>query len=415
MLNRQPQDRFFSPLLASWVDPGGPPTLAEIMEAYLPLESVAQELANHYFDTVGRITRIVQPLTWHTRFFDHVYRSPTPLPQRVAVLLLVLALASKVDYTRPSGDSTDASLIAAARMCLRIDPTPSVTMIQAIYLFVSCMLNGDHEVTRGVDFWPLLRSSAAIAEAIGLHRDPSHWNLDSETATERRFVFWQTFHFDVVQSMALGRGQAIPSNRVDCAIPEVTGDTPYFPYTFRLVRITSAINELLVRVKPATYVEVRALEAQLWTFERSLPPNMSPSAPNLPHDLVDPRLNEEALHRNQLLLYYNEARLALHRPWFARSLSDNPQEPCNSRYWHSYVGCLEACRSIVGLVSNMVAICGPQVQRRWHFFFHLFSACACLAAAAIRAPRGTMAQSALVELDKGIGLFRIGRPDMLVS
>jgi hypothetical protein len=131
--------------------------------------------------------------------------------------------------------------------------------------------------------------------------------------------------------------------------------------------------------------------------------------------LTDPARRKVAFQRTMLLLYINEARLTLHRTWFVRVLQEYPLEPLLSPQSQSYIDCLEACRGIVGLVRNMLALHGELIQRRWHFFFHLFSACVCLATAVIRCPTSSLAVAVLAELDNGMALFRMAGRDELVS
>lgn len=381
----------------------------------LPSEEIGRELAAQYFDVVGVTTRIVQPWTWEEKFFLHVYRTSSPNQQRLAVVFLVLALGAFMDVNRAVPDKTADEYFAAARTCLTMDSTHSVTYVQCLYLCGIYLMNGPGKLARGDVVWPLLRTALGVAEAIGLHRDATHWNLDDATVTERRYVFWSIHHFDVVQSIGLGRSQCIADHCIDCVIPHHEADSAFFPKTYELIRIVSRINDLQVRMQPATYEEACSIDQTLWSFEQALPIHLSAAALPDAADLIDPTSRQAAIKRNQLLLYLNEARLALHRPWFVRALRDCPEEPSNSQHRQSFVGYLEACRAIIGSVSNMVAIRGTLVQRRWHYFHHLFSACVGLSACSIRAPSSTLARSALSELDRGVSLFRLGSKDTFVS
>jgi hypothetical protein len=386
----------------------------EIMSR-LPPEEVGRELAAQYFDVVGTTTRIVQPWTWEEKFFLHVYHTSSPNQQRLAVVFLVFAVGALMDINRAVPDKTADEYFASARMCLTMDSTHSVTYVQCLYLCGIYLMNGPGKLARGDIVWPLLRTALGVAEAIGLHRDATHWNLDDATVTERRYVFWSIHHFDVVQSIGLGRSQCIADHCIDCVIPPHEADSAFFPKTYELIRIVSRINDLQVRMQPATYEEACSIDQTLWSFEQALPIHLSAAALPNAADLIDSTLRQAPIQRNQLLLYLNEARLALHRPWFVRALRDCPEEPSNSQHKQSFVGYLEACRAIIGSVSNMVAIRGTLVQRRWHYFHHLFSACVGLSACSIRAPSSTLARSALSELDRGVSLFRLGSKDTFVS
>ncbi|GFZ44835.1 hypothetical protein JCM24511_02561 [Saitozyma sp. JCM 24511] len=321
--------------------------VSEVMRR-LPSEEIGRELAAQYFDVVGVTTRIVQPWTWEEKFFLHVYRTSSPNQQRLAVVFLVLALGAFMDVNRAVPDKTADEYFAAARTCLTMDSTHSVTYVQCLYLCGIYLMNGPGKLARGDVVWPLLRTALGVAEAIGLHRDATHWNLDDATVTERRYVFWSIHHFDVVQSIGLGRSQCIADHCIDCVIPHHEADSAFFPKTYELIRIVSRINDLQVRMQPATYEEACSIDQTLWSFEQALPIHLSAAALPDAADLIDPTSRQAAIKRNQLLLYLNEARLALHRPWFVRALRDCPEEPSNSQHRQSFVGYLEACRAIIG-------------------------------------------------------------------
>jgi hypothetical protein len=215
----------------------------EIMSR-LPPEEVGRELAAQYFDVVGTTTRIVQPWTWEEKFFLHVYHTSSPNQQRLAVVFLVFAVGALMDINRAVPDKTADEYFASARMCLTMDSTHSVTYVQCLYLCGIYLMNGPGKLARGDIVWPLLRTALGVAEAIGLHRDATHWNLDDATVTERRYVFWSIHHFDVVQSIGLGRSQCIADHCIDCVIPPHEADSAFFPKTYELIRIVSRINDL---------------------------------------------------------------------------------------------------------------------------------------------------------------------------
>jgi hypothetical protein len=417
-------------------------TIGEIIMAYLPMEEDARELVDLYYkvspipslcgivgrlclpqqacadvQTFGWFTNIVPLPGFQTKYFDPIYHSSTlPSSQNLTVLFLVLALGTVMDPTySSSADELTYAYITAARQSLALDMSHSVTLVQICYLYVTFVMNGRKDTSGGEIGWPYLRAGMAIAEAIGLHRDPAQWDLGIEESTERRIIFWEIHGYDVLQSIALGRGQCIADHSIDCGLPDDGDETSFHRMAYALTRIWSRINERQIRISPSPYTDVIEIDDSLDQYERSLPSHLSPGvAPSL-YDLTDPARKRLAFRRNMLLMYLTEARMALHRGWFVRALKEYPNEPLQSPQSRSFVNCLEACRTLIGLVRSMLALHDQQINRRWHFFFHLFSACACLAACAIRAPRGELAPAVMAELDSGIALFQIAGRDETVS
>ncbi|OCF78411.1 hypothetical protein I204_00351 [Kwoniella mangroviensis CBS 8886] len=395
--------------------------MKQIISNFLPPPEIAVPIAEIYYQTFGWFTNIVQRHVWDEYLFPHIYRDPSAIepgpvkPQWLALSLLILATGALMDLSRPPYNDLARNCFNGARACLLLDSSHSMTYVQCIFLYGLYLMNGGTDTSGGDTFWPLLRMGMAICEAIGLHRDGSHWNL--HTALERRIVFWEIHGMDVLQSVALGRGQCINDSSIDVEIPlsnqsDLNG---FHAKTYELTKIWSKINDRQVRVKPWIYNEVYEIDQLIIKFQDDLPYHLSPVVPPSPDDLTNPARHKEAFQRNMLLLFINEARLTLHRGWFIRTLKESPIEPLSSPLKQSYLSCLEACRAIVSLVRNMIVLQGQLIHRRWHFFFHLFGACVCLAAAVIRAPASSLARTVLAELENGVALFKMTEREEFVT
>lgn len=361
---------------------------------------------------------MVQRSTWERDFLAPVYGgSARPPCQKVAMVLFICALGCLMDLARPPHDPTAMEYFSAARACLSLDPTHSVTYVQCIYLYGLFLQNGGRDTSGGDRFWPLLRLGMAVVEALGLHRDGTNWNLGEEEAEKRRIVFWEIHNHDVLTSIALGRGQCISDRSIDAKIPQmITGSGgEYNTHGYALTRIWSKINDFQIRIEPTSYQEILDVDQQLSQFQANLPATLAQTGPPSLLELTDPARKRMAYQRNMLQLFLAEARLGLHRGWFVRVLQEFPSEPLDSPQRHSFLGCLEACRVVIALIRNLLAIRGPIAERRWHYYHHLFSACVCLAACGIRAPGSSVAKAVLCELDLGIDLFRASNRPELVS
>ena len=412
-------------------------TLFGVLERYLPSLPQARHLADRYFEvsipslSVGRtpdsldqvlgwVTAIVPLGMWETYLFPQVFEADgrpnlaSVEPQCAAVVFLVFAIGARLDLCQPPNDREADSLFNAAKLCLALDCTQSVRYVQAIMLYGYFAMNGTSLISGGDSFWPLLRMALGIAQALGLHRDDVAGGLSSSERLERRIIFWEAHSQDVLQSMALGRGQCIPRNAISSVEVDVDGHG-YHVQTCKLCSILSQINDLQVKVGASRYSDVLAIDSDLTAFESSLPEHLVPSLRPAPADLTDPVQKRTALQSNLLSLYINEARVALHRGWFVQALKHDDIEPMKSPHQQSFLMCLEACRSIVSAVSNMVALQGLYITKRWHYIFHLFSACVCFAAVGIRAPRSALALAALAQLDAGVAVLELAGREEFVS
>jgi len=415
---------------------GSPPSthsLDQVLGSFLPPVEEARRLAELYFEVrlawlwmmaeltvqvIGCFCSIVLAHNWEPNFLDKVYpnlegQSPTARPQEAAVVFFVLAIGARVDTESANNESTANSLATAARLCLSLDTAHTLQLVRCLMLYGYYIMNGQQDTSLGDVYWPLLRMAMGIVEALGLHREDGSWEMDPDEKIERRIIFWECHGLDVMQSVNLGRGQCIASYAIDCPRIDVDG-TGFHLGCFNLTTILSRINTVQIRVNPSPYTEVLDIDRELNDLEKSLPPHLAPQIAPSPFELADPAKRHLALKRNLLSMYINEARVSLHRSWFVKAIRDKSDEPLETDFRPSYLACLEASRNIVALVRNVIASHGRSVRVRWHYFFHLFSACVCLAAAVIHAPRSSLAAAALIELNTGVELFRFNQREELV-
>ena len=100
----------------------------------------AERLAALYYQNFGSFTNIVPLRYWSSHILDPIYHQSRPPPQRLCVFFLILALGSCMDT--PSNDDLVDLYAHAARLSFAVDPSHSVTLVQAIYLYVTFVMNG---------------------------------------------------------------------------------------------------------------------------------------------------------------------------------------------------------------------------------------------------------------------------------
>lgn len=119
-------------------------------------------------------------------------------------------------------------------------------------------------------------------------------------------------------------------------------------------------------------------EADPPPVKKSIPAALLPSIPipTLPLDpTVPPHL---VIHRLTLRLMIAQCRLLLSRPFFARALAENPDDPSFSKHGASFTALYQAAQEIVQVVQRLVVYHPSLVSRWWYFWFHGFSSACCL-------------------------------------
>lgn len=114
--------------------------------------------------------------------------------------------------------------------------------------------------------------------------------------------------------------------------------------------------------------------------------------------------------------------LYLHRGFFARAITDHPDDPLGSPYGTSVIAAYRSAWSLIALVRNLHATLKHPTDRFWFIWANLFSCCVSSDAVVIvseliafaqvilgsivtRCPSLTLAPSALVQLDSACDLF----------
>lgn len=122
----------------------------------------------------------------------------------------------------------------------------------AAYLIAQTILSREEEPLASSLFVSL---AVRVAQTLGLHRDPAHFNIDPWEAEFRRRLWWHIMHMDAVIAMSSG-------------LPPLLTDTTYWD-----VRETSEVKDTLVGTAEAKQYE------QLVAHGQRAPDN--PDSPNV--------------------------------------------------------------------------------------------------------------------------------------
>ncbi|ORY25465.1 hypothetical protein BCR39DRAFT_590164 [Naematelia encephala] len=382
-------------------------TLSELT-AQLPSRQEASRLAGIYFENVAWSTNIVEKDEFQEDFLDQIYPVTRPDAQLLAVVYLTLALGALFDPSLPPGANNNPytrDLFALGRAGLTLDSSGTIIYVQAIHLMVTWFTNGGQVVSSNQSTWPLIGLAMRIVQALGLHRDGRHFGLPYAEIMNRRRIFWEIHAYDLMLAMSTGRPTSMASTAFDAQVPSTPeGGDCYHEWRYLLSwRVFSKVNDLQTAISPSPYETVLRYDRDFRKFQHDSPSQLSldetPPPPGHPSQTL-------AVQRFTMRLQNNVGLLLLHRGWFARALLDEPEEPLRSKYSPSFIACLESCKLIIEAVRRAASEVPHLYHRRWFFLFHTFTACACLAAAVIRAPLSMLAQTSLLALEGGIKLFR---------
>ncbi|GMK58669.1 hypothetical protein CspeluHIS016_0601110 [Cutaneotrichosporon spelunceum] len=402
--------------------PWGPaPTMATIL-LHLPPVDEARVLLDAYY---GNYTwnHDVAPRAGVQPIFERAYgltEDPSRVhPQQLALLFIILAMGALHNPALPPHDPGAEHHLAAARWCLvkgDFIGHNTIAGLQALVIMAHYALETE-KGRNGDSAWPLWGLAMRLVTAMGLHIDGRRWNLPPEVAEERRHVFWECHTIDVFQANCFSRPSSLRPEHIDTAFPG-SGERDFRTLKFELCRISGAVLDQAMDVRPTAYSAVDALYDRLCAFERHIPFRMRcrTALLALPSAYADaesatrdspPVSNELALTFQQFTLALNvsEAILFLQRPYFVRALQEAPQDPTRSAYAKSYLAVVERCNVLIEVVGGLYELYPTVTARHWFFWYHLFTAAVCLGTMIILNPTNPLAGLVLGQLDHSLKLY----------
>lgn len=130
--------------------------------------------------------------------------TPYPTVQRMAVVVMVLALGALFSPGRPLTSNQPRHLYDASRKLLDYGLYLrhfTLSGVQALHLSVSFLAN-NRDSYMAQEGWVLLGTAGRLSQAQGLHIDGSRWNLSTEELESRRRVFWELQTYDRLQALS---------------------------------------------------------------------------------------------------------------------------------------------------------------------------------------------------------------------
>lgn len=176
--------------------------------ATLPDLEEARNLVHIYFRYVDWLYCVVtnQQISNDLAFMWMPRAEGTSYPeaQRMAVVVMVLALGSLFSPGRPLTSNQPRRLYEASRrlldcgLYLRHFTLPGV---QCLHLAVSFLAN-NRDSYMAQEGWVLLGTAGRLSQAQGLHIDGSKWSLPEDELESRRRVFHELQTYDRLQALS---------------------------------------------------------------------------------------------------------------------------------------------------------------------------------------------------------------------
>ena len=246
-------------------------------------------------------------------------------------------------YTPPSAD---ALFRIAWLACQPLFHTPSLAVLQTVLLLVQRRPTNKH-VSDTPMKWIMMTTAVSIAQALGLHRDPSDWPLPSWEIKIRKRLGWAVFVQDKWLSLNFGRSSHIQADAWDVEpltedeFPDAGRDGPEAQAGFggqhfiKLCELSVIVDDIMHSLfslratkqlhnsLEATLEVAKPLRLRLTEWYQSLPAGLLPQAtPESPDNARRRSLQHELDGNGSLHLAYITTKIELFRAMLRPRVTD---------------------------------------------------------------------------------------------
>ncbi|KAI0924799.1 hypothetical protein AcW2_005572 [Taiwanofungus camphoratus] len=386
---------------------------------YLPPADEAAELRQIYFTHAAWMYNPVSLAQFNEQAF-YVFYNPSAAPQmddpllahQLALMFIVLAIGSLMDLARPAYNIEAEKYHQLARAALFQSPLfeePTLNAVQTLYLMAFYLFLSERHGTGVGTRWAFMGLSVKLAVSMGLHRDAGRWNVEEKEIQRRREVFWEVYSYDLLQSFTLGRPPSFSLAHVDCKKPRLEDPCNEETFHWWKHKFTSecmnSVYDQAFGAKTPTHNTVLQLDRKLRSF--AVPQLLQIAGFGSTESRIGSYYESVSLilQRHVVLAIRESNLLYMHRGFFARAISDHPQDPLGSPYGSSFIAAYRSAGSLVALVRNIHSQLKEITERIWFLWTHLFSCSIILGSIVTRCPSMSLAPSALVQLESACELF----------
>ncbi|KAI0826144.1 hypothetical protein BC629DRAFT_1690247 [Irpex lacteus] len=406
---------FYAFPLAPMATPTTP--MRQIIESYLPTWDRAESLGRTMLDSMSWMISVVSLRQFTHELMPYVYfnkggtgnapdRSPYRGPHGLALFLSVLAIGSLADPSLPPYNADAQRYYVLAVVALGLDPIlerHSLSTVKTLHL-LSIYSGMSGTEANMANSYALLNLACKVAQWIGLHVDPTHWDMRDEDVYDRRCCYWGLLQGDLWQSIYSGRPSALVTNLGDCKIPsdddedrfqqgEYTAGFGIWGFQYSQECLVPALK-LLVAPKQPTYESVLELDKKI----RSLHPDGDEMFMDSPSHGMFMRWFVRSHYRELIIL-------TLHRSFFAQALALKPTDPLDTPYKYSFRSAYEAACAILRSTSHAFKRKPEILSRVWMTWTFAFSSAVIVGAVASRCENLDIQPSPIRSLQSACSLF----------
>lgn len=325
-------------------------------------------------------------------------------PHKAAVLFFVFAAGCLMDASLPP---TNPQAQAFCELGLKALDLRNISTSAELDTVVAISLLASYHGNLGTEncletAWEEMSLALKVAQKIGLHREASRWNLDSQQVQRRRKLFWELMFQDGVRSLSLGRPPTMSLKWVDCDLPAPEERTPeqiLASFQYSLTKeVIWPLLEMLGSTSSSSYSTVLALDKKIRELSVAI------------NALGDEQFNAAASALEWNCIFGANARqailLSIHRPFLAMALLQNPENLFESPYSQSVLAAQNAASFIIRTTARYLEKAPDSILRHWDVWVDVPSAAITAASIAMHAPN--MPSTAMSDLDLAIRILEKG-------
>ncbi|KAL5480159.1 hypothetical protein ACEPAI_1429 [Sanghuangporus weigelae] len=391
----------------------------------LPLYERAISLTESYFANLVWFDAVVDRSQLVDEVIPQFYPQHHPAPPEsadisqshdLALLFAVLSCGAISDLTQPVINPEAERYQRLARAALGMQSILDFGSLEAVQtLFLMSAYEGYTRRKTSQESADRLSSMGlSIAASIGLHLDPSRWNLDAKLSNRRRRIFWEINATDKWKSLGSGRPFSFPPDTIDCEFPLDSGATvdvngncveSVWQWKYRFTRhVLGSLAGKICSARPLKYSEVLSLDKLVREFR--VHPHVSDRAAKSYVFATDGNYGNLPPH---VTVWWKEtALLFVHKHYFARAMLEYSDDPLRSPFVPSVLSAYRSSVTLLGLLYNATVLVPLVTERLWGQWSFSLGCTMIIGAVACRSSTTSIFESALKALETAIGLFKAG-------
>ncbi|PLB52165.1 hypothetical protein P170DRAFT_350479 [Aspergillus steynii IBT 23096] len=193
--------------------------------------------------------------------------------------------------------------------------------------------------------WALLGMTVSMAQTLGLHLDPCHWNIPTEEVRTRQRLSWITYTVDKWLASSFGRPSHISKN--DWMIIELpstsigtkTTDNSEESYTYQFLKLTTILDKILTDLYSLRSISTLSKDFRLTiSIARPIMQELTMWHANLPPSMMIDSTNEYRTtvsdNSASLQIAYQSLKILVLRA-LLRPFNNASPSPEDTEEWHA--------------------------------------------------------------------------------